>query len=117
MTVLIGLIVGLHMSIEDLESDSGSEDSFGSDTEETARLIGKSEPLNQNNEEISNGSTVNRDHKLSSKYVNRDHKLSSIGSSTHEPNDRSQNSGNDLCDSGIESISNGDTHGDKSPKR
>ena len=94
------------MSIEDLESDSGSEDSFGSDTRETAMLIGKSEPLNQNHAEISNGSTVNRDHKLSSK-----------GSSTHEPNDRSQNTPNDLCDSGIESISNGDTHGDKSPKR
>ena len=65
------------MSIEDLESDSGSEDSFGSDTGETVMLIGKSEPFNQNNAEISNGSTVNRDHKLSSK-----------GYSTHEPNDR-----------------------------
>ena len=94
------------MSMENLESDSGSEDSFGSNTHETVRLIGKSESLNQNNEKISNGSTVNRDHKLSSK-----------GSSTHEPNDRSQNTGNDFCDSGIESISNGDTHGDKSPKR
>ena len=93
---------GLQMAMEDL--DTGSEDSFGSETEETADLIKKSEPVKPNNE-LLNGTSVNSDHPQNS-------------TSTEEPNSRTQHVLNDLCDSGIESISNGDTHQrETSPKR
>ena len=94
---------GLQMAMEDLDNGS-EEDSFCSETEETADLIKKSEPFKSNNE-LLNGPHVNSDYPQNS-------------TSTEEPNSRTQHLLNDLCDSGIESISNGDTHqGEKSPKR
>ena len=89
--------------MEDLET--GSEDSFGSETKETADLIKKFEPIKWHNE-LLNGPRVKLDN---------DHPHNST--SNDEPNGRNQHVLNDLCDSGIESIYNGDTHhGDKSPK-
>ena len=89
--------------MEDL--DTVSEDSFGSETKETADLIKKSEPIKPHNE-LLNGprGKLDNDHP---------HNITS----NDEPNCRNQHILNDFCDSGIESISNGDTHhGDKSPK-